>query len=73
MLVRLPDDARTALGRLALREFRGPSEQAAAIIVEYLRARALLDQIRAREIVAGSARRRKQPRCGKRKNGYRDG
>ncbi len=51
MLVRLPDDARTALGRLALREFRDPKSQAAAIIVEYLRARDLLDRVRARELV----------------------
>lgn len=54
MLVRLPDDARTALGRLALREFRGPAEQATAIIVEYLRARELLDRVSARELVAAS-------------------
>jgi len=53
MLVRLPDDARTALGRLALREFRDPKSQAVAIIVEYLRARDLLDRVRARELVAG--------------------
>lgn len=54
MLVRLPDDARTALGRLALREFRGPSAQATAIIVEYLRARELLDRVSARWLVAAS-------------------
>lgn len=55
MLVRLPDEARVALGRLALREFRGPGEQAASIIVEYLRARELLDRVSARELVSAGA------------------
>jgi hypothetical protein len=44
MEIRLPNPAKVALGRLAIREFRDPAAQAAVIIVEHLRDLGLLSE-----------------------------
>lgn len=43
MEIRLPNTAKAALGRLAIREFRDPPAQAAVIVIEHLRQIGLLD------------------------------